>query len=164
MSGVQRQARPLSPREPSQPQGHGRVAFLPFTRVVRKAGKDVRGEPVTVGDHVRHTRLRRGLLQRDVGALIGVAKDTVANWEKNKTEPPVASMPAIVRFLGYEPWPEPTTLPDKLRAYRMREGLSTKEAATRAGVDPDSWSTWERTGSIPSTHGRERVEAVLART
>jgi transcriptional regulator with XRE-family HTH domain len=134
---------------------------LPFTRVVRKAGKDPAGEPKTIGDHVRQARLKRGLLQRDVAELIGVSVETIVHWEKHKTEPPVATVPAIVRFLGYEPWPEPTTLPDKLRAYRMREGLSIREAAAQAGVDPDTWSGWEAGRPVVQARHRELLKSLL---
>jgi transcriptional regulator with XRE-family HTH domain len=130
--------------------------------VVRKAGKDPAGEPKTIGDHVRQARKKRGLLQREVAELIGVTKETVANWEKNMTEPPVPSMPGIVRFLGYEPSASPDpSLGARMASYRRQHGLSINKAAKRAGVDPDSWSTWERTGSIPTKRGRERVVAVL---
>jgi transcriptional regulator with XRE-family HTH domain len=162
LSGVQRQVRTPPAAAPSQPQGQGRVAFLPFTRVVRKAGKDLRGEPKTVGDHVRQARQKRGLLQRQVAELIGVTKETVANWEKNKTEPVVAVMPAVISFLGFDPSASPDSrLGARMLAYRRQHGLSIKEAAKRAGVDPDSWSTWERTGTIPTRRGWERVEKVI---
>jgi transcriptional regulator with XRE-family HTH domain len=116
---------------------------LPFTRVVRKAGKDPRGEPRTIGDHVRQARQKRRLLQREVAELIDVTPETVANWEKNKTEPVVALMPAVIRFLGYEPWPEPVTQGERLRAWRMREGLSFDEVARRYGIDERTWAGWE---------------------
>jgi transcriptional regulator with XRE-family HTH domain len=116
--------------------------------VVRKAGKHPSGEPKTIGDHVRQAREKRGLLQREVAELIGVTPETVANWEKNKTEPVVALMPAVIRFLGYEPWAEPVTQGDRLRAWRMREGLSIDEVASRYGIDERTWAGWEA-GTLP---------------
>ena len=50
-------------------------------------------------------------------------------------------MPAVIRFLGYDPFPEPVTLSDRMRAYRKRNGLSIRAAALRAGVDEES-SWW----------------------
>jgi transcriptional regulator with XRE-family HTH domain len=58
-------------------------------------------------------------------------------------------MPAIIHFLGYDPTPEPTTLPERMRDYRRKNGLTIKEAAHRMGVDESSWGQWERTGLIP---------------
>jgi transcriptional regulator with XRE-family HTH domain len=49
-------------------------------------------------------------------------------------------------FLGYEPFLAPTTLTERMLAFRRREGLSVKDAALRAGVDEASWSRWEQTG------------------
>jgi hypothetical protein len=37
--------------------------------------------------------------------------------------------PAIIAFLGYEPWSEPKTVPEALLAERRRRGLSIKRAA-----------------------------------
>ena len=131
-------------------QSQGRVAFLPFTKVNRKAcAERALPPPVTIGEHIRAKRRERRLRQRDVGNQIGVAAETIANWEKEKAVPQITFMPAIVRFLGYDPTPEPTTLVDRMRSYRQRLGLSIKEAALRARVDESSWGTWERTGLIP---------------
>ena len=99
---------------------------------------------MTIGEHIRAKRRERELRQRDVGDQIGVGAETIANWEKEKAVPQIAFMPAIVRFLGYDPTPEPTTLADRMRSYRKRLGLSIKEAALRARVDESSWGSWER--------------------
>lgn len=133
--------------------------------MVRKAAKERAGPPPTsIGDHVRTVRRERGLLQREVAELIGVAKETVANWEKNKAEPVVALMPAVIRFLGYEPWPDPVTLGERMRAYRLNNGLPIKQAATQAGVDPGSWAQWEETGHIPGDRYRLLVEEFIGAT
>lgn len=123
---------------------------MPFTKVVRKATKE-RPEPLptTIGDHVRKVRRERRLLQREVAEAVGVAPVTVANWETGKTEPQVSDLPAVMRFLGYEPWPAPTTVQQRMFVFRARAGLSIKAAALLAGVDEGSWATWERTGQTP---------------
>lgn len=45
-----------------------------------------------------------GLRQRDVAAKIGVHALTVTNWEKGHTAPEIRFLPAILDFLGYNPW------------------------------------------------------------
>ena len=45
------------------------------------------------------------LLQRDVAEQLGVDKTSVHNWEANHTKPDLQYMPAIVRFLRYNPLP-----------------------------------------------------------
>jgi transcriptional regulator with XRE-family HTH domain len=131
--------------------------------VVRKASATK--QPTTFGEHIREARRARRLHQWQAAREIGVTKETVANWEKGKTEPPVQVMSAVIRFLGFDPSPSPDSpdLGSRMLRYRRQHGLSIKEAAGRAGVDPDSWATWERTGSIPSGRGRELVETLLAR-
>ncbi len=103
---MQRQARRLLPR---WPHGHGRIAFLPNTKLTRRCGKpkDYAEQPRTLAEHLKRARCTRKLYQRDVAALIGVGTATVANWEKGKTKPPVVCMPAVIRFLGFDPTHSP---------------------------------------------------------
>ena len=117
--------------------------------------------PTTIGDHIRLHRSERKLLQRQLADEIGVAAATIGNWENNKSEPPIALMPAVIAFLGYDPMPEPTSLADRMRAYRVRTGLSIKEAALLAGVNEDTWAKWERTGLIGWKRNRLVMEAFL---
>jgi len=58
--------------------------------------------------------------------------------------------------LDYEPWPVPTTLPEKLRAARLRRGWSIKRSAATLGVDEATFGRWEK-GGLP---GRQHIAAV----
>jgi len=78
-----------------------------------------------------------------VAELLGVNTWTVLNWEKGRTEPPVSSVPSILEFLGYDPYPEPKTVPERLLAKRRALGWSIREAAEFVCVDPGTWSRWE---------------------
>lgn len=53
-------------------------------------------------------------------------------------------MPAIVRFLGYNPLPEANGWGERLVRQRTTLGLSQKEAASRLGVDQGTLVKWER--------------------
>lgn len=53
-------------------------------------------------------------------------------------------MPAILHFLGYDPFPPPTTLGGRLLQARRKHGWSTSEAARQLGVDRTTWQDWER--------------------
>jgi transcriptional regulator with XRE-family HTH domain len=64
----------------------------------------LRREPRTWGEHLRRQRILRGLRQREVANEIGVCPETVANWEKGKTRPPVGHLPALINLLGYSLW------------------------------------------------------------
>jgi DNA-binding XRE family transcriptional regulator len=87
----------------------GRVALLQFVPITLKAlkPKETNFELQTVGEHVRKRRLELRLTQKRAAERLGVNQWTVLNWEKSHTEPLIESMPAIIRFLGYEPFPEP---------------------------------------------------------
>ena len=62
----------------------------------------------------------------------------------------VTATAAIIQYLGYEPWPVPSSLPDKLISERRRRGLSVKRAARQMGVDEGTWTRWERGDRIPN--------------
>lgn len=64
-------------------------------------------------------------------------------WERDEKLPIVSAYPAIIDFLGYEPWPEPTCLAEALLAERRRRGLNRVAAAAVAGVEESSWWRWE---------------------
>ncbi len=141
-SGVQRQ-RPAG--EPQWPQGHGRVALLPWVPITLKClkPKETDFEPETLGEHLKRSRLQRKLAQIAAARALEVNQSTILNWEKGHTEPPVEAMPALLQFLGYNPLPEPKTLPERLLAKRRAMGWSIRAAARKLGVDPGAWRDWE---------------------
>ena len=51
-------------------------------------------------------------------------------------------MPAIVRFLGYNPLPHGDTWAERLVNGRLPMGLSQKEAARELDVDPSTLARW----------------------
>lgn len=118
-------------------------------------------EPRFLGEHVRRRRLKKGLTQKEAADKLGVNPWTVLNWERGHTRPPDASIPAIVEFLSYDPFPEPTTLPQHLLAKRRAMGWSIKEAAQALGVDPSSWRNWERGQTILYRQHRALVAQLL---
>jgi hypothetical protein len=65
-------------------------------------------------------------------------------WETDKATPTVRYWPAVLRFLGYDPLPEPRSLPEKLAAKRRKLGLTIAEAAKLIGVDEGTFGRWER--------------------
>ena len=44
-------------------------------------------------------------MQKEVADQLGVVPWTILNWEKGRTEPPIAAVPVIKEFLGYDPNP-----------------------------------------------------------
>ena len=70
-------------------------------------------------------------------------------------------MPAILQFLGYDPYPKPKTLPERMLAKRRAMGWSIKEAARQLGVDEGTWGAWERGTTISKGRYLMRLEALV---
>jgi transcriptional regulator with XRE-family HTH domain len=68
-------------------------------------------------------------------------------------------MPAIIEFLGYNPFPAATTLAGRLFRHRTSLGLSQSASARLIGVDPSTLARWERGEKKPRLM---RVERFLA--
>jgi site-specific DNA recombinase len=132
----------------SQSYSSGRVLRIPT-------------QPQTVGDHIRRRRLGLKMFQREVAEQIGVETASVFNWEANTTAPEIRYMPAIIRFLGYNPLAEANGWGDRLVRHRTTLGLSQKKAALDLGVDVSTLARWERGDSEPTGKCLERVICVL---
>ena len=119
-------------------------------------------KPQTIGDHIRRRRLALKMLQRDVAETIGVDETTVFTWEANTANPEIRYMPAIIRFLGYNPLPPVDGWGERLVRHRTTLGLSQEEAARRLGVDPSTLARWERGEREPTGTLAATVERFLA--
>jgi len=98
----------------------------------------------SLGDHIRKRRLDLGLFQKQAAARIGVDETTIWNWERHESSPRVRDIPAIIRFLGYNPLPVPKSLADKLLSARKALGITQKEMAKRLEIDPTTLARLER--------------------
>jgi site-specific DNA recombinase len=98
----------------------------------------------TIGDHLRRRRLILKLIQRQVAKQIGVDGSSIHNWETNLCKPSLQYMPAIIRFLGYNPVPPGSGCAERLIQCRTALGLSQRESAKRLGVDQGTLARWER--------------------
>lgn len=123
--------------------------------------KDTDFEPEALGEHIRRIRLSRQLSQNNLAQIVGACASTILNWEKEKTEPPVESMPAILAFLGYNPFPEPKTLAERMLAKRRAMGWTIAEAAKQLGVDEGTWGQWEASKAKPRGRYHENVQRFL---
>jgi DNA-binding XRE family transcriptional regulator len=85
-----------------------------------------------------------------VAAQIGVNKDTIYNWEMNRTAPEVRFIPGIIDFLGYAPYDPGWTFGQRLRAIRSALGFSQEQLAGRAGLDESTVLKWEREVNNPT--------------
>jgi transcriptional regulator with XRE-family HTH domain len=116
-----------------------------------------------LGEHLRRVRLDRGLSQRQAAEAIGCHSTALLHWEKGTAEPGLRSLPAILRFLGYDPRPEPRTFGGRLRAAREAEGLTARDLSRRLGLDPGTLAAWETdAGPRPRPRIRRVFERYLA--
>lgn len=88
----------------------------------------------SLGDHLRTKRLKRGLEQKQVAAIIGVNVNTIVGWEVGRAGPKVLYLPAILSFLGYDPFSGEMSLGKRLRAKRRSLGLTQKRLAHQIGI------------------------------
>lgn len=94
--------------------------------------------------------------------MLGVNPWTVLLWEQGRYAPTPRFYPGLILFLGREPWPEPQTIGERLRAERLRRGLTRRQLGDLLQIDLGSVSKWEA-GSDPR-HGiaNAKVEAFLS--
>jgi DNA-binding transcriptional regulator YiaG len=86
---------------------------------------------------------------------------TITGWESNATIPEVRYMPAIIQFLGYNPLPAASSLPERLATARRALGLSQRKMAAKLGVDPATLMGWEAGRHQPTGKSLELIGKVL---
>jgi transcriptional regulator with XRE-family HTH domain len=136
---------------------------LPLVRFRLKCPKpkDYSENPQSLGEHFKNRRLELGLTQKQAAERLAINPSTVLNWETGRWAPPIRSMPAILGFLAYDPFPAPTTVGERLLQARRKHGWSIREAASHLGVDSTTWYDWERGELILFRKHRTTVATLL---
>ena len=70
-------------------------------------------------------------------------------------------MPVILTFLGYDRFPRPTAVGERLLHARQKHGWSIRETANHLGVDSTTWYDWERGELILFRKHRTKVATLL---
>jgi transcriptional regulator with XRE-family HTH domain len=117
----------------------------------------------TLGRQLGRRRHELNLRRIDVALLLGCDEKSLMWWERDMREPLVGFYPAIIRFLGQEPWLKPVTLPEQLKAARRRRGLSIEAAAAVVGVDEGTYGRWESGAWRPQPRSRPAISRFLNR-
>ena len=141
----------------------GGVALLPNVPITIKTKKSTLFDlvPRTLAEHLWKQRMMLILTQEEASGLIGANTETYQHWEKGYTEPEIESIPAIVRFLGYDPFPPPKTLQERMLAKRRGMGWTLKMAAAVFEVNRKTWKSWERGESVPGEQSTNLLERFL---
>ena len=103
-------------------------------------------------------------MQRELARQLGTTASTVNNWERGRTHPEVRFLPAIIRFIGANPLPEPSTFAERLIYSRQRLGLSRAECARRTGIDVSCLAGWESARTTPLPRSVARLQAFFGWT
>jgi transcriptional regulator with XRE-family HTH domain len=115
----------------------------------------------SIGRLLRERRIELRLTQKQAAVGLHVNEFTLMNWELGRRVPGDRYYPTLISYLGCEPWPEPTTLCARIRAQRLRRGLTIAQLAAVLGVDEGSLAAWER-GQKPShASSREKLAAFV---
>lgn len=115
----------------------------------------------SLGERLKRRRTEIGITGEAAARALHVNYWTYLSWETGSRAPTCRYYPAIIGFLGLDPWPAPTSLGDRLRAERLRRGLTLRQLSTIMGVDPGSLGSWEA-GHIPRHDScRTKLEAFL---
>jgi transcriptional regulator with XRE-family HTH domain len=140
---------------------------VPFYRNVRHTAKVLRAKdysetPQTLGEHLKKRRRELGMLQRQAAAQMGIAAETLANWEKDKTRPVPSQFRALMEFLGYDPTEASNSLSGRFDAKRRSLGVTLDQAAQYLGWDEGSLRRYLRGTWRLSRSRAEALERFLA--
>lgn len=76
-------------------------------------------------DLLKLRRIELGMTQAQVAEMLGVSKWTYRTWELGR-RPSARCYPAIIRYVGREPWPLAATFGDEIRAERLGRAPTAK--------------------------------------
>lgn len=119
---------------------------MPFGPLTLKASKPkgYKDDPETLGEYLKKHRLKAYLLQKQVAKALQVSEQSYFSWENDQRTPMVSMMPRIIEWLGYDPYPEPTTAGEEVMAKRRRRGISRKQLAKEIGIDESTLEKIEK--------------------
>jgi transcriptional regulator with XRE-family HTH domain len=129
--------------------------------VVAHQPEPIPGYPCTldyIGHHILKRRLDLGLKQKEAARRLGVHPGGLENWEYGRRNPADRFMPTVIRFLGYNPSPEPRTIGERVAYERVARGWSRKRLAVAASVDE---ATVRRIEANAQRLARKSLRAVL---
>jgi transcriptional regulator with XRE-family HTH domain len=167
--------------------------MLPFCdRTVSVARKDVAPvwtrsfpiakEPTTLGEHLKKKRFLAGIRQSEAAQRLAVSKRTLSLWECDNVYPAWPQQPAVIAYLGYDPFtnPEfgrpkgnetkfvailaltgPLSFGQQIRKRRLELKKNGSECAKELGVSVKTLRGWETDQCQPGALLWKRVTEFL---
>lgn len=112
----------------------------------------------TVGNHIKHARLTRNILIKDVCIFLKITRESLRAWELNIYEPHVSQYPLIISFLGYNPCQfETDSIAGKIKRYRHLHGLTQKQFGDLLHTDASVVWQWESNGRLPIAKSKKLI-------
>ena len=149
---------------------------------IRHRGVPVPREPKTLGEHLKRRRVQLGQKQAEAARILGFCTRSMSLWESDKIFPTWDHQPALIDYLGYDPFKdigiqdprgnetgfvaflsakEPAPIGHLLRRRRLELKLTVNACARMLGVDSKSLTGWEKGKHEPCRRTRERVKQML---
>jgi len=102
-----------------------------------------------------------GLTQQTLARWLGCWYQSVASWERDESVPLPRRWPEIEAVLGPGLVPEPPGHPARIRAARLRLGLTQERLAKAAGFDVRTIRNWETGRYRPSRLSLAKLRVTL---
>jgi len=155
-----------------------RAKYLPS----HNRGIPVPKKPKTIGQHLRKRRLELGIFQSEAARMLGISTVTLSRWECDKVYPTWPLQPAVVAFLGYNPFtnpalgspkgnetkgvafllPEvPANIGQAIIRHCVKSRKTRKQFAKELGLSPKTLWNWVTGRRQPSGLLRKRTAAFL---
>lgn len=122
---------------------------------------------MSVGARIREARKKNRLSQDDVADKIGVTQNAVSSWERDRTEPDLATINRIAKALGV---PVVAILSDSEEPYGFGKrlfdlmnalGVSVETLAEKAGCPRSHLKSWLDGSAFPAPAIIERIASAL---
>lgn len=102
-----------------------------------------------------------GLTQRELAERVGCSVVVIGQWERGRAWPLARRWPTLRAVLGQDLGPVGQDFASRLRAARLRAGLTQDELARRAGLHSRSIRNSERRLYCPREVTVRKLERVL---
>ncbi|MBU1949087.1 MAG: transcriptional regulator, partial [Candidatus Eisenbacteria bacterium] len=132
-----------------------------LSRVLRFLGYDPRPQAKAFPELIRQLRQGLGLSQEGLAEKIGVDPSTVRKWEKLGYHPRPQLYARLAKILRIPDPPEDSPIGERIRARRLKLGMTQAEASAQIGVSQDTLSRWELGGNHPQGEDIQKTSRIL---
>ncbi len=145
-------------------------------------GVPVPKAPITIGGHLRRRRLQLKIMQSEAARILKVSTVTLSRWECDKVYPTWPHQPAVIAYLGYDPFTNPALgrpkgnetlgvaflssapsadIGQRIKKRRLELKKTRKQMAKEMGISVKTLWGWETGSHRPSSKLRTRIYPIL---